>query len=42
MLAMASRAVSDWIASTLRRMLGDDRFTLIVDGGSVGVSQARN
>jgi cytochrome P450 len=40
MLAMASRAVSDWIASTLRRMLGDDRFMLIVDGGSVGVSQA--
>lgn len=40
MLAMASRAVSDWIANTLRRMLGDDRFTLIVDGGSVGVSQA--
>jgi cytochrome P450 len=40
MLAMASRAVSDWIANTLRRMLGDDRFTLIVDGGTVGVSQA--
>lgn len=40
MLAMASRAVADWIANTLRRMLGDDRFTLTVDGGSVGVSQA--
>jgi cytochrome P450 len=40
MLAMASRAVSDWIANTLRRMLGDDRFALIVDGGSVGVGQA--